>query len=167
MNDTIYHGVFLCPNINADIGLLKIVKKPCWQMQLIRHPRMLFRIAKSTFHFVKQLFPRILPCAFAKLDKWLAKFQYAMPMIFALAKNLVRSAIPEQFVKRINIPIRIGAHSPKLYHIIFVLAIDLKRIYAMLFQRTIWERKHTKNLPLRCLVCVLDALAILANATVF
>lgn len=64
-------------------------------------------------------------------------------------------------------PVRIGVHSPELDHMIFVLTIDLKRVYAMLFQRTIWERKHTKNIPLRCLVCVLDALAILANTAVF
>ena len=56
----------------------------------------------------------------------------APTMTFARAKNLVRSAIPEELVERINISIRIGVHSPELDHMIFVLTIDLKRVYAML-----------------------------------
>ena len=52
-------------------------------------------------------------------------------MTFARAKNLIRSTIPEQIVERINISIRIGVHSPELDHMIFVLTIDLKRVYTI------------------------------------
>ena len=52
-------------------------------------------------------------------------------MTFARAKNPIRSAIPEQIVERINMPVRIGVHSPELDHMIFVLTIDLKRVYSL------------------------------------
>ena len=55
----------------------------------------------------------------------------APTVTFARAKNPIRSAIPEQIVERINMPVRIGVHSPELDHIIFVLAIDLKRVYSL------------------------------------
>ena len=55
----------------------------------------------------------------------------APTMTFARAKNLLRSTIPEQIVERINISIRIGVRSPELDHMIFVLTIDLKRVYSL------------------------------------
>ena len=52
-------------------------------------------------------------------------------MTFARAKNPIRSTIPEELVERINMPVRIGIHSPELDHMIFVLAIDLTRVYSL------------------------------------